>query len=177
MVVHTMELAKTIELIGKRWEILDKLSERRYYVTELAKVLGKSPPEISKNLKELEEEGLVEYAQKKGAKLKYCYTSDYAKRIVAAISQVTKSKKKEKLEEWQIDEFVTILQDENLSDNLRLSYSESFRRICSEHPEQVASHKRSQRLFQEVAADPFHDSVRKDLMRSVSAVLRGLQKE
>lgn len=172
-----MELAKTIELIGKRWEILDKLSERKYYVSELAKELGKSPPEISKNLKELRKGGLVGCEQGEGERLKYCYVSDYAKRIFTAIIQVTQSKPKEKFEEWQINEFLSILEDQDLGDDLRLSYSESFRRMCSEHPKEIISHEGAQRLFEKIAADPFHDKIRKDLMRSLSAILRGLRKE
>lgn len=166
-----------IELMGRRWNILEKLSKRKYYASKLAKELGKSPPEISKNLKELEKNGLVRREQKEGERLKYCYITDYAKNFVIAITQVTQSKPKENLEKWQIDELLNILKDQELSDDIRLDYSKSFRRICSEHPTEVLTHKGMQRLFEKVAADPFHDKIRESLMRPLSAVLRGLRKE
>ena len=174
---RTCELAKSVELLGKRWKIFEKLSKRKYYVSELAKELGKSSPEISKNLKELRKGGLVGCEQGEGERLKYCYVSDYAKRILTAIIQVTQSKPKEKLEEWQISEFLSILEDQGVSDALRLSYSKSFCRMCSEHQKEIISHEGAQRLFEKIAADPFHDKIRKDLMISLSAILRGLQKE
>jgi len=172
-----MKLAELIELMGRRWNILEKLSKRKYYASRLAKELGKSPPEISKNLKELEKNGLVRREQKEGERLKYCYITDYAKKILTSINQVAQLKPETKLEKWQINELLNILEDQNLSDDLRLEYSESFRRICSEHPTEVATHRGAQRLFEKVAADPFHDKIREDLMRSLSAILRRLRKE
>ncbi|TET19532.1 transcriptional regulator [Candidatus Bathyarchaeota archaeon] len=172
-----MKLAKMVELIGKRWDILEKLSKKKYYASKLAEELGKSPPEISKNLKELEKNGLVRREQKEGERLKYCYLTDYAKKILTSINQVAQLKPETKLEKWQINELLNILEDDNLSEDVRLEYSESFRRICSEHPTEVATHRGAQRLFEKVAADPFHDKIREDLMRSLSAILRRLRKE
>lgn len=172
-----MKLGESLELIGKRWNIFEKLSQKKYYVTELAIELEKKTPEISNNLKQLEKSGLVEHVQKEGERRKYYYISDYANRILSAVKQATQPKPEAKLEKWQINEFLNILEDQNLSDDLRLEYSESFRRICSEHPTEVATHRGAQRLFEKIAADPFHDKIREDLMRSLSAILRGLRKE
>lgn len=166
-----MKLGESLELIGKRWNIFEKLSQKKYYVTELAIELEKKPPEISNNLKQLEKSGLVEHEQKEGERRKYYYISDYTSRILSAVKQATQPKPEAKLEKWQINEFLNILEDQNLSDNLRLSYSNSFYHICSEHPIEVITHKEARRLFEKVAADPFHDSAREDLMRSVSAIL------
>jgi len=167
-----MTLGKSLELIGKHWNIFGKLSEKqKCYVSELAKELGKWKPQMSKELKELRNNGLVEYEQKEGERLKYYYVSDYAKRILAALTEATQSKPKERLEEWQIDQLLSILEDQELSDDLRLSYSESFLRICREHRTEVASHVSAQKLLEKVMKDPLHDKVTEDLMRSVSAIL------
>ena len=165
-----MRLPKSIELMGRRWSILQRLSQRKYYVSELAKELGKSPPEISKNLKELEENGLVRWEQK-GGLLKYYYVSDYAKRFLTAVSALPARKPKEKLEVWQINEFLDILEDPSLSEDLRLFYSNSFHDICDRYPIEVVSHNRARTFFEEIVADPLRDKVREDLKRSVSAVL------
>ena len=170
-----MNIGESVKLIGMRWKIFEKLSEKEYYVSELAKELRKSPPEISKNLKDLEKVGLVECKQKEGQKLKYCHISDYANKILTAINQVTPLKPKKSLDDWQMNEFLNILEDQNLSDDVRLFYSNSFQCICSDYPTEVINHKRVQRLFEKVAADPFYDKVREGLMRSLSVILRKLR--
>jgi len=172
-----VKLAESLELIGKRWNILEKLSEKKYYVSELAEELGKKTPEISKNLKELEKNELVECEQKEGDRRKYYHISDYTKNILTAVTQASQSKSKEKLEEWQINEFLSVLEDEDLSDTLRVKYSKSFQDVCNAHQEEVISHKGAQRLFMKVAVDPFHDKITEALMLSLSALLRGLRKE
>ncbi len=169
-----MNIAESVELIGRRWKIFEKLSKKEYYVSELAKELNKSPPEISKNLKELENVGLVECEQKEGQKLKYCHISDYANKILTAVNQVNQLKPKKSLDDWQINEFLNILEDQNLSNDVRLFYSDSFQCICIEYPTEVIKHKGAQGLFEKVATAPFHDKVREDLMSSLSTILCGL---
>lgn len=143
-------------------------------MSELARELGKSPPEISNNLKELEKNGLVKWEQK-GGRLKYYCVSDYTKRILKAVIEITKSletlEPEEKLDEWQINEFLNILEDPNLSEDLRLFYSTSFHHICSKHPTEVVSYERARTFFEDVVADPLRDKIREDLKRSVSAIL------
>ena len=167
-----MELAESIKLIGRRWNILEKLSQKKYYMSELAEALGKSKPEISKHLKELEKNGLLEC--KKEERRKYYRVSEYANKILTAINQVTPLKPKKSLDDWQMNEFLNILEDQNLSDDVRLFYSKSFQCLCNEYPTEVINHKRVQRLFEKVAADPFYDKVREGLMSSLSTILRKL---
>jgi len=171
-----MKLDESLKLIGKRWNIFEKLSQKKYYMSELAKELGKSKPEISKNLKELEKNGLLECKEEEGRK--YYRVSDFAKNILTAVIQVAQLKQKKSLDDWQMNEFLNILEDQNLSNDVRLFYSNSFFSICSEYPTEVIKHKGAQELFEKVAADPFHDKIREDLMRSLSTILRKLhQKE
>jgi len=161
---------KSLELIGKRHDIFEKLSKKKYYVIELAKELHKSPPEMSKHLKELEENELVECEQEEGKRVKYYHVCDYARNILTAVNHVT-PKPKQMFEEWQINEFLSILEGQDLSDDVRMFYSNSFHHICSEYPIEVISSERTRLFLEKVVADPFHDKVTEDLMRSVSAIL------
>lgn len=166
-----MNIGECLELIGKRWNILMKLYERKRYVNELAGELHKSPPQISKELKELKNNGLVEYEQKEGKRLKYYYLTDSAKKILAAVTVATRSEPEETLEKWQVDEFLSILEDQSLSDELRQSYSEGFHSICAEHPKQVIGNMKARKLLEKVVANPLYDKVTQGLMISVSTIL------
>lgn len=166
-------LGKVIKLLGKRFEILEKLREKKFYGSELARELHKHKPEISKYLRELEDNGLVEHEQKKGERLKYYCVTEYAKKLLEAINQVTQPIElgPKKIEEWQINEFLNVLEDADLSDDVRLSYSKAFHSVCTEQPTEIIDHERVQRLFEKVADDPFHDKFTEDLTRSVSITL------
>jgi DNA-binding MarR family transcriptional regulator len=174
-----MENAEAIKLLGKRLEILEKLRHKRFYVSELAKELGKHKPEISKYLRELEDNGLVKHEQKEGQRVKYYYVTEYAKKILEAITEVTRPMGlgQKKIEEWQINEFLNVLEDADLSDDVRLSYSNAFHSVCTEQPTEIINHEGVQRLFEKVADDPFHDKVTGDLARSVSTTLRHALKD
>ena len=88
----------------------------------------------------------MEHEQKKGERRKYYYVSDYARRILVAVEQATEPKPKEKIEKWQINEFLKILQDEKLSNNLRLSYSNGC--MHASHPFDEA-HTKEENLRQD----------------------------
>lgn len=165
-----MEKAELIELVGRRWSILDKLRQKRYYTSELAKELAKKLPEISMNLKELENSGLVQREQGEGRR-KYYRASNLANRVLAAVTQAIEPKPEEKLEKWKLDELLNILEDENLSEDLRQSYSDVFYRVCNEHPHTLIRHKEVQELFEKAAADTTSSKFERNLMRSLSALL------
>ena len=169
-----MKNAKAIELLGKRSDIFDKLLQKKFYVSELAKELSKHKPDISKHLRELEDCGLVKHEQKEGQRVKYYYVTEYTKKILEAITEVTQpiGLGQKKIEEWQINEFLNVLEDADLSDDVRLSYSKAFHSVCTEQPTEIITHEGVQRLFEKVADDPFHDKVTGDLARSVSTTLR-----
>jgi predicted transcriptional regulator len=170
-----MNTGELVELAGRRWNILDKLRLRKYYVNELAKELRKSPPEVSKNLKALEKMGLLQCEQGEG-RLKYYYASDLAKRILGALDEATQSKPKEKLEEWKINELFSVLEDQNLSESLRESYARMFHNICREHPEVVMIHN-IQELFENALTEPVHDKAGRELMRAMTNVLPYMLKD
>jgi hypothetical protein len=124
-------------------------------------------------LRELEDNGLVGHEQKGGERIKYYYVTEYAEKILTAIIEATRTpeSKPRKIEEWQIDEFLNVIEDTNLSKDIRLSYSTAFHDVCTGNSAEVIGHGRVQRLFEKVTADPFHDEVTEDLKRSVSSVL------
>jgi DNA-binding transcriptional ArsR family regulator len=165
-----MNVGELVELVGRRWAILEKLRERKYYVGELAKELGKTLPEISKNLNELEKSGLLQCEQGEGRR-KYCYTSDLANRILGALVEASQSKPKEKLEEWKINELLDILEDQGLSESLRGSYARMFHDFCREHPEVVIIHENTQRLFLRVLTEPVCYKPAGELMRALANIL------
>jgi len=174
-----MKHAEAIRLLGKRLDILEKLREKKFYGSELAKELGKHKPEISKHLRELEDNGLVEHEQKKGERRKYYCVTEYTKKVLETINEVTQPIElgPKKIEEWQMNEFLNVLEDADLSDDVRLSYSNAFHSVCTEQPTEIISHEGVQRLFEKVADDPFHDKVTGDLARSVSTTLRHALKD
>jgi DNA-binding MarR family transcriptional regulator len=168
-----MELCESVQLLGRRWSIVEILCNKKSYVTELARELGKSKPEICKYLRELEKNGLLEHEQKAGERVKNYYASEYAKKIFAAVTKAVREleSKPKKIEEWRIDEYLNVLEDENLSGDLRLSYSSGLHRVCSENPRDVIRNERVKLLFEKVFTEPFHDKITEDLCRSVSSTL------
>jgi hypothetical protein len=91
--------------------------------------------------------------------------TDVAQRILGALDEATQSKPKKKLENWKINEFVDILEDQNLSESLRLHYSNMLHSICTEHPEVVIANERMRELLWKTLAEPASDKVEQDLMR------------
>ena len=54
------------ELIGRNWNILDKLYEKRRFVHELAEELDKTDAAVSASLKDLREGRLVDFEKGEG---------------------------------------------------------------------------------------------------------------
>jgi DNA-binding MarR family transcriptional regulator len=172
-----MNLAESIELLGKRWKIVEKLCGKQSYVTELARELGMSKPEVCKYVRELEKNGLVEHEQKSGERVKYYFANEFTKKLFAAITETaraleSKPKKTEaETEGWKIDEYLNIIEDRGLSSDVRLSFSSAFHNACTENPRDFIGNKRVQSLFEKVTANPFHDGITENLCRSVSYIL------
>jgi len=166
-----MPIDELLVLIGRRLKILQKLNSKKYYVTELAGEVGKSPSEVSLNLSELEKNGLVNSEQEEGTRRKYYHLSEYGERVLRILSELTLWNMKEKVENWRIEEIINVLNDLDLSLDLRKSYSNMFHNICSEFPIEVVFSQKARILLEEVVATPFRDEITRDLMRSVSAIL------
>jgi DNA-binding MarR family transcriptional regulator len=164
-------LAELLVLLGKRFNILLRLSKKKYYVSDLAKELHRHASQISMELKELEKRKLLKSEQKAGERRKYYELSEYGKMIVLAISHAAQPIAEGKLENRQLDRLLRILEDKKLSDNLRKSYSASFLRVCREHPREVMDNVEARKLLVEVIEGSFDGAVGESLRGSVSAIL------
>lgn len=169
---RTVEMmGKRLELIGRNWEILNALSKKESYGGELAKELRKTPSEISLNLKYLKAGGLVESRQEKGKRLKPFCLSDLGKRVFEAVTEATRLKPVEKLEEWQIDKLLEILGDTKISESVRASYSGIFHTLSHESPMQLIEHSGVRELIERIATHASVDEINKNLNRSVPVLL------
>lgn len=59
------------KLIGRSWDILEKLYDREYYVHELAEALGRSDAGVSPYLNALREKGLIDFEEGAGRRRYY----------------------------------------------------------------------------------------------------------
>jgi len=170
---YEKEIGELVKLIGKRWDILAKLLEmKKSYMSELSKELKKSIQQLHFELKELEKKGLVKSEQDKKERRKYYRITDYSDRILTAIDQAFWMMPREKLEEWHIDMLLDVLQDRDRTDTLRLSYSESFHRICLQYPIEVISYQQAREFLERILTEKSTDKVEWDLKkRSLSAIL------
>ena len=162
-----------IELIGKRWTLLGKLSEKRWgSLREFATALKKSPSQVFRDFKQLEEEGLAKRIQgEQGRRFYYCI-SENGKRIFTACESALRQKPERKFEDYKIQTLLHVLENESLSLPIRLAASESFRNACSNYPEEVLNIDKAREVLQRVASDRSRERVSESLRRSVSAILR-----
>ena len=167
-----MKNDESIMLIGRYWEILTKLSGRKYNLSQLARELGKSPSLLTRQLKRLVEKGLVGYEKEREGRHKYYYITDYANVVLKEIMSIVELKPKGKPEEWQIENFLNILESENSSVTLREFFAESFASMCREYPLEVISYPRVRKLFEKVLKDELDDCVAGKLKVCVPFVLR-----
>jgi len=167
---------ETLVLIGRRWEILEKLSEREHYVTELAEELGKKLPEASVQLRELLEEGLVELGQRDGDRRKFYSLSTRGERIYKAVAKASAAPDEPGLEGWRIEESVNTLLDGELDERLRASYSRALVKLCSDHPSEVVEVDAARKLLEGIASDPPGDVdvVLRELRAGLTAVVTHL---
>lgn len=166
-----MEKSELFELLGRRWNLLKKLSEKEYFVSELADAMGMSVPPISVQLKELLEKGFLECEQGEGKKLKRYRLSPFTKRLFAVVNETPEAPLEKPLQEWQTRELLDILSDQELSEELRLSYSQVFFRLCGDSPDEMLADADVRRLLERIAANPTQDKVMESLARSFTYVL------
>jgi DNA-binding MarR family transcriptional regulator len=163
-----------IELVGKRWDIIEKLSERSYYVSELASELGRKVPQASVYLQELLDEGLVTFEQRGGDRRKYYRLSGKGSRIYRALVEATSTRDEEPgFEDWKVEEILGIVFDEGYPRSLRISYCEEFVKICQNYPSQIVENEGMRSLLERIAVEPptDRDMALRGLREGFSAVL------
>jgi DNA-binding MarR family transcriptional regulator len=168
-----VEEQELVALIGRRWNILSKLSKRKYYVGDLASELDRSAPQISYELSKLKQAGLLE-SEENGEKnrRKYYFLSNYGERVVKSIFEAVDAKPSSEFEDWKISEFLEVLGDQNMSEQLRESYAQSFNRLCREYPEIIFRNEKAVRILEDTARNPVEDKVSSELKKSVKTILR-----
>jgi DNA-binding HxlR family transcriptional regulator len=167
-----METAELLQLLGKRWDIIKRLSEKEYYVIELAKALGKKVPQVSLELKELSEKGFVQYEQAAGGGARKLYRlTEFAKTVLPIANRLDEMKTQQHVERWQVDELVSIVEDEGLSEGLRLSYAQTFGHLIDDHIGDLLSNTRVRELLESVLKNPAPGKVSGELAKSVPRVL------
>ena len=163
-----------VTLVGKRWDVMEKLSVRRHYVSELASELGRKVPEASMQLQELLDEGLVMFEQEEGDRRKYYRLSDQGSRIYRALVEATSMRDEEPgFEDWRGEEILGIILDEGLPRSLRISYCEELVKIYRDHPSWIVENEEARSLFEHIASEPptDRDMVLRELRKGFSAVL------
>lgn len=76
--------SKRAKLIGRSWDILEKLYDRKYFVHELAEALDRSDAGVSPYLSALKEEGLIDFEEGEGRR-RYYRLKGGCREIVEAI--------------------------------------------------------------------------------------------
>lgn len=173
------------ELVGivkRRYRILKELyPDKEYNLTDLAETTEINKGNLSRYIPKLEKEyKLVKTREKESARgrpFKYTRLTESAKRIVASLLDAAQPKLEAKLEEWQINELVDILEDSNLSEDLRISYADTFHNLCRNYLDDMIKRERSRKLLERVAATPSLDKVGEKLRASLSVVWGNLVKD
>lgn len=173
------------ELVGivkGRYRILKELyPDKEYNLTELFEKTGINKGNLSRYIPKLEKDWkLVKTREKeseRGRPFKYTRLTESAKRIVASILDAAQPKLEAELEEWQINELIDILEDSNLSEDLRLSYADTFHNLCRNYLDDVIKRERSRKLLERVAATPSLGKVGEKLRASLSVVWGNLVKD
>lgn len=171
-----------VRIVGRRYRILKELyPDEEYNLTDLAETTGMDKGNLSKYIHKLEKDWKLvktrEGESERGRPFKYIRLTESAKRIVASMIDATQPKPEAKLEEWQINELLDILEDSNLSEDLRLSYADTFHKLCRDYLDDVIKSERSQRLLERVVTSPSPDKVGEKLRSSLSVVWGNLVKD
>lgn len=74
-------LMQRVRLVGRRWDILERLYKHNYTVTELAKELGKTLSWVSSQLKELKKAELVDIEKEADKRVKIYSLTDRGRKI------------------------------------------------------------------------------------------------
>jgi len=164
-------VVESLKLVAKNWKILNVLSAGEYYGGELADKLGKSAPEVSLRLKKLGEKGLVGSHQKQGERRKYFFLTNLGNRVIEAVTEAMQLEPEGKLEEWQIDNLLAILNDAKLGESVRAAYSGVFRELSHESPIALIEHAGVRETIKRIVIHPTVYQFNANLTQSVSLLL------
>lgn len=146
----TFDLKRKIGLLGRYWEILERLREgARPTLTWLANELKKDKSQVSRELNELRDEGLVDFVLEGKTKI-WRLTEDgltFVSHLYKAIEEVEKKRRAGiEAELWKVDQILSMIDDEELDKDLRDSRASRLHELVS--PDPVLAFERSERLRQ-----------------------------
>jgi DNA-binding PadR family transcriptional regulator len=174
------------QLIGNHYEIFELFITSgydevpRYTLTTLMTGLADRGKEVnlgslSRLVTKLENKGLMQTSEEdraQGRPLRKCQATNKALRIVRVVEEVVKHEESKRgFEEWQIEALIEVLEDAELSEELRLHYSESFHSRCGEYPADMLKHDKVRVLIERVVTNPLQDGIMRSIWRSVDKLL------
>jgi DNA-binding MarR family transcriptional regulator len=153
-----LELDELVELVGRNWDILEKLRQKEHYVTELATELEKAKPQVSSSLKTLADAELVRSEQKEGDRRKYFTITARCEKLIRAIAEATAPEEKHeelKVDFQAIDMCLDFVMDGDLSEDVRSRFATLLFNSIRDAPVLIlAEHRGAKQLFEKIAADP-----------------------
>lgn len=155
-----MDLA---EVVGRRWSLLEQLSEKEEYVSGLAKKLNKKAPDVSRYLKELEEYDIVKHKERaspeKGMR-KYYSLTDKGKTIVEFFMHLESPKVSSPaaVDRWKVEWCLRALDPTISNEEIRYKLAYAFFELCDS---KVWEHKKVLEIFLGIVKKPedFNDKV------------------
>lgn len=150
-----LETAKQVELVGRRWIILEKLRQKNYYVTELADELGKTPPDVSALLAELKKAELVKSKKSEGERRKYYAPTKRCHMIVDFILELQHPDVEPTLDEIGNEKIVTCLKalDPSLrNEKVKYQLANAFFTLCDKN--RVWEHEEVLGVFRRLVKRP-----------------------
>jgi DNA-binding transcriptional ArsR family regulator len=164
--------------LNSYWYILVQLSRGKRYVAELAQLTRRKPPQISKDLKALRNQGLVESLSEEGGR-KYFSLTVRGRNIFEGVAQTINAPQDIGVGpvglDWKVTALLDTLEDTALSEELRLSCSQSLFSLIQKHPAEMLHQERVRELAKTIVKgitrNPSVDRVTDDLRRSAKEVV------
>jgi DNA-binding PadR family transcriptional regulator len=166
-----------LKALDSYWYILEQLSQGKKYVAELAELTRRKPPQISKDLKSLRKEGFVESVEEGGRK--YFDLTVKGRKIFEGVSQAiqpTGDAVNGRIDlDWKVTALLETLEDNALSEELRMSCSKSLLTLIQRYPAEMLGQDRVKGLVKRtvdtLVANPSLDRITDELRRSVKELL------
>jgi len=164
------------EVVGRRWSLLEQLSEKEEYVSGLAKKINKKAPDVSGYLKELEEYDIVKHKEQaspeKGMR-KYYSLTDKGKTIVEFFRhhESPKVSSPAEVDRWKVEWCLRALDPTISNEEIRYKLAYAFFELCES---KVWEHKKVLEIFLRIVKKPedFNDKVGERFRTGFTRALR-----
>jgi len=141
--------------LGRRWDTVLKLGERRWYISELADELKKTKTEALKYLKELENAGFAK-SEREGRR-KYFSLTDKGRRIFdffMELERPTEKLRPRDIDRSEVERYLIALDTKKLSnENIRYKLALGFSQLCGQGY-RVWKHSDVSEIFKKMVEKP-----------------------